>query len=156
MGIELTDQPIDYARLVEASRDASCGAVVLFLGTVRELSEGREVRGLDYEAFGPMAERKLEEVVVAAEARFPIRGTKVVHRTGRLELGEIAVAVVTASAHRAEAFDAARWIMDQIKRVVPIWKREDWAEGTPEWVHPSGLAPGAAGFSSGGGAGPAS
>ena len=137
MEIRLTSDAIDYVPLVEATRDPRSGAVVLFLGTVRELSEGRAVRGLDYEVFGSMAEKKLAEIVADAIQRWRLNDARVVHRQGRLELGDIAVAVTTASAHRAEAFEAARWIMDTIKQVVPIWKKENWADGSAEWVHPA-------------------
>jgi molybdopterin synthase catalytic subunit len=134
--ISLTTDPIDYADLTERVRSRVSGAVVLFLGTVREMSEGASVTGLTYEAYPPMAEKKLAEVVAQAEERWPLDRVAVVHRFGPLALGEIAVAVVTASAHRAEAFDSARWIMDTIKQVVPIWKKEHWRDGGADWVHP--------------------
>jgi molybdopterin synthase catalytic subunit len=136
MRIQLTTEPIDYAAMVERARDPGSGAVVLFLGTVRDISDGRPVSSLDYEAYPPMAEEKLAEIVDDASQRWPLRHASVAHRHGHLELGDVAVAVVTASEHRAEAFAAAQWIMDTIKQLVPIWKRENWAEGTPSWVHP--------------------
>ena len=137
MKTRLTTEPIDYAALVESVRNHASGAVVLFLGTVREMSEGREVSGLTYDAYPQMAETKLVEVVNQAAQQWPLDDVAVVHRYGPLALGDIAVAVVTASGHRAESFEAARWIMDTIKEVVPIWKKEHWSAGTPEWVHPS-------------------
>lgn len=143
MGIQLTKEPIDYQALVEAARRPESGAVVLFLGTVRELSEGRSVASLEYDAYVPMAEKKLEEVVTDARRQWPLNHVAVTHRFGRLELGDIAVAVVTASGHRAEAFESARWIMDTIKAVVPIWKRENWKDGEADWVHPTVKAGGA-------------
>jgi len=133
----VTQDPIDYTSLVEEVRNHASGAVLLFLGTVREMSEGREVSGLTYDAYPEMAEAKLAEVIQQASERWGLERVAVVHRYGPLELGEIAVAVVTASAHRAESFDAARWIMDTIKKVVPIWKKEHWVTGDPEWVHPA-------------------
>lgn len=133
----VTQEPIDYSSLVEEVRNHASGAVVLFLGTVREMSEGREVSGLTYDAYPEMAEAKLAEVIQQAADRWVLERVAVVHRYGSLALGDIAVAVVTASAHRAESFEAARWIMDTIKKVVPIWKKEHWADGNPEWVHPS-------------------
>jgi molybdopterin synthase catalytic subunit len=133
----LTEDPIDYVKEVESARGPSSGAVVLFLGTVRDLSEGRSVKGLDYETYPPMALSKLNEIVADAWSRWPLNHAGVVHRYGRLELGEIAVSVTTASAHRAEAFAAAEWIMDTIKEVAPIWKRENWADGAADWVHPA-------------------
>ncbi len=101
------------------------------------MSEGAAVHGLTYEAYPPMAEKKLVEIVDEARRRWPIDRASVVHRYGELALGEVAVAVVTASAHRAEAFESARWIMDSIKQIVPIWKKEHWAEGGADWVHPA-------------------
>jgi molybdopterin synthase catalytic subunit len=133
----VTRDPIDYATLVEEVRNHASGAVVLFLGTVRELSEGREVSGLTYEAYPEMAEAKLAEVIQQAYQKWSLQQVAAVHRYGSLALGDIAVAVVTASAHRAESFDAARWIMDTIKKVVPIWKKEHWIDAPPQWVHPS-------------------
>lgn len=136
--IQLTTQTIDYGPLVEAARNHASGAVVLFLGTVRDWSDGRGVASLDYDAYPAMAEKKLAEVVAEACEKWPLQHAAVVHRYGHLQLGDIAVAVVTASVHRAEAFEAGQWIMDTVKRVVPIWKRENWSDGTAEWVHPDG------------------
>lgn len=141
MNVQLTLDPIDYVPWVEQARNPASGAVVLFLGTVREMSEGREVGSLDYEAYPSMAVKKLQEVVDQARQQWPLHHAAVVHRYGHLELGDIAVAVVTASAHRAEAFQAGQWIMDTIKQVVPIWKKENWADGSAEWVHPSDETP---------------
>lgn len=140
MKIALTTEPIDHAALVEEARRSSCGAVVLFLGTVREMSEGRSVRGLVYQAYPAMAEKKIREIAEEALGRWPIEVASVIHRHGPLELGDVAVAVVTASPHRAEAFESARWIMDAIKEVVPIWKQEQWTDGAPTWVHPTPAA----------------
>lgn len=137
MNATLTTEPIDYPALVEAARSPRSGAVVLFLGTVRELSEGKQVRSLHYDAYPEMAVKKLQEVLAQANEKWPLDRADVVHRYGHLELGDIAVAVVTASAHRAEAFQAGQWIMDTIKQVVPIWKKENWADGSAEWVHPA-------------------
>lgn len=134
--IRLTTSAIDYAPLVEQARHVDYGAVVLFLGTVREWSEGKAVHSLDYEAYPPMAEKKLREVAEDAGRRWPLGRVTVEHRYGHLQLGDVAVAVVTASAHRAEAFAAAQWIMDTIKQVVPIWKKENWRDGSADWAHP--------------------
>lgn len=138
MDAVLTTESIDHAALVEAARGPASGAVVLFLGAVREMSEGRPVLALDYDAYPSMAEKKLTEILAEARRRWPLHVAKVTHRYGHLELGDIAVAVVTASAHRAEAFAAAQWIMDTIKEVAPIWKRENWADGSSDWSHPAG------------------
>jgi molybdopterin synthase catalytic subunit len=132
----LTEEPIDFAALTESIRSTESGAVVLFLGTVREMTNGRRTTALDYEAFGPMAEAKLAEIEAEARRRWPLEGVAIVHRLGRLELGDVSVAVAVSSPHRAEAFEAARYVIDTLKQTVPIWKKENWHDGTTEWVHP--------------------
>ena len=138
MSVELVTSPIEYQDMVEAARLKSAGAVVLFLGTVRDLSDGKSVSGLDYEAFPSLALSKLQEILDAARTKWPILHAAVTHRHGHLDLGEIAVAVVVSSAHRMPAFSAGEWIMDSIKQSVPIWKRENWVDGDQTWVHQSG------------------
>jgi molybdopterin synthase catalytic subunit len=138
--IRLTSEPIDYALLTESVRSSDSGAVVLFLGTVRELTDGRQTIALDYDAYAPMAEAKLNELETQARARWPIDKVAIVHRTGRLELGEVSVAVAVSCPHRHEAFEAARFLIDELKVTVPIWKKENWSDGTTEWIHP-GVAP---------------
>jgi molybdopterin synthase catalytic subunit len=132
----LTDKPIDYAALTEAVRSPQAGAVVLFLGTVRELTNGRQTSSLDYESYPEMAERKLGELEAQARARWPMDRVAMVHRLGHLGLGEVSVAVAVSCPHRHQAFDAARFLIDELKAWVPIWKKENWADGTTEWVHP--------------------
>jgi molybdopterin synthase catalytic subunit len=138
----LTDQPIDFAALTEAVRTTDSGAVVLFLGTVREMTDGHRTMALDYEAFGPMAESKLAEIEAEARRRWPLDRVALVHRVGRLELGEISVAVAVSSPHRAEAFEAARYLIDTLKESVPIWKKEISHDGKSEWIHPGLESPG--------------
>ncbi|HXY33931.1 MAG TPA: molybdenum cofactor biosynthesis protein MoaE [Planctomycetaceae bacterium] len=132
----LTEKPIDFAALTESVRSADSGAVVLFLGTVREMTNGRRTMALDYEAFGPMAESKLAEIEAEARRRWPLDRVAIAHRLGRLELGEVSVAVAVSAPHRSEAFEAARYLIDTLKQTVPIWKKENWHDGTSEWVHP--------------------
>ena len=139
----LTDEPIDYAALTESVRSTDSGAVVLFLGTVREMTDGRRTVALDYEAYGPMAEAKLDEIEAEARRRWPIDRVAIVHRVGRLELGDVSVAVAVSSPHGHEAFEAARFLIDTLKVTVPIWKKENWHDGTTEWVHPGLESPGA-------------
>lgn len=141
--ISLTDAPIDYRELTEQVRSTRAGAVVTFLGTVREFTDGRRTIALDYDAYAPMARSELEKVARAAASRWPLIAVAVAHRLGRLELGEVSVAVAVSSPHRRDAFEAAQYIMDETKRRVPIWKRENWSDGQTEWVHPSGGTPGA-------------
>jgi molybdopterin synthase catalytic subunit len=134
--IRLTHDPIDFAALTESVRSDQAGAVVLFLGTVREMTAGRQTTALDYEAYPEMAQTKMRELLDEAYARWPLLGAAIVHRLGRLELGDISVALAVSAPHRHQAFDAGRCLIDRLKEVVPIWKKENWADGTTEWVHP--------------------
>ncbi len=140
--IRLTSDPIDYTELTESVRSTASGAVVLFLGTVRELTGGRRTVALDYDAYGPMAEVKLQELETEARGRWPVDQIAIVHRVGHLELGEVSVAVAVSCPHRHDAFEAARFLIDTLKVTVPIWKKENWSDGTTEWVHP-GVEPAA-------------
>jgi molybdopterin synthase catalytic subunit len=133
---ELTRDPIDFAELTEWVRSKDAGAVVLFLGTVREMTGDRQTLALDYEGYPAMAEQKLKEIAEQAAARWPLTKVAIVHRLGHLELGEISVAVAASSPHRGDAFEAGRFMIDTLKAVVPIWKQEHWANGSTEWVHP--------------------
>lgn len=137
--IQLTHHPIDTAALLAQVGSPQAGAVVLFLGTVRELTEGRRTIALDYECYPQMAEKKLSELEAEARRRWPLVECRMVHRLGRLELGEASVAVAVSTPHRRDAFEAGQWLIDMLKQVVPIWKQENWSDGTREWVHP-GLA----------------
>lgn len=137
----LTNDPIDYHALTESVRSNSCGAVVLFLGTVREMTSGRRTVALDYESYPQMAESKLAELESAARDRFPVEHVGIVHRLGHLGLGEISVAVAVSSPHRQQAFDAGKFLIDELKATVPIWKKENWDDGSEEWVHPDRQQP---------------
>ena len=134
--IELTRNPIDLAATVEAVRSPGAGAVVLFLGTARAMTGGRRTRSLEYEAYAEMARAKLAELEREARQRWPLVECAVVHRLGQLDVGEVSVAIAVSSVHREPAFEAGRWLIDRIKQIVPIWKKENWADGTWEWVHP--------------------
>ncbi len=133
----LTRDVIDTAALAQSLRQAEDGAVAIFEGIVRNHSRGRATLYLDYEAYEPMALKELERIAAEALAHFPVRDLRIVHRLGRLQIGETSVAIVVASAHRAAAFDACRWLIDTLKRTVPIWKKEHfsdgavWADGEP-------------------------
>jgi len=134
--IELTEQPIEVHSVLESVRSPAAGAVVLFLGTVREFTGAAQTQYLEYTAFADMAMAQLQQLEQEARALFPLVETCLVHRTGRLDLGEVSVAVGVSSAHRAAAFAAGQWIMDQLKQRVPIWKKEHYADGREEWQHP--------------------
>ena len=137
--ITLTQNPIDYHALTEAVRSPQSGAVVLFLGTVRESTAGRQTVALDYEAYPEMAQAKLAELVENARSRWPVDKVCIEHRLGHLELGEVCVAVAVSCPHRQQAFEAGQFLIDELKVWVPIWKKENWADGSTEWVHPGGV-----------------
>lgn len=140
--IQIVETPIDHAALTERVRTPLAGAVCTFLGTVREMTGDRRTLALDYEAYPEMALRKLAGLEEEARRRWPIHDLAILHRVGRLELGEISVAIAVSCPHRNQAFDACRWIIDTLKDVVPIWKKEHWADGSEEWVHPDRKASG--------------
>ena len=126
-------KPIDGGALISEVSRPDSGATVLFLGTVRDHSEGkRGVTRLEYEVFAERVEPRIEEIVVEAAFRWPILSVVVEHRSGTVELGEASVAVAVACAHRADAFDAGRYLIDELKRRAPIWKKEFWPGGA-EW-----------------------
>jgi molybdopterin synthase catalytic subunit len=133
----LTRDAIDYHALTESVRSPRCGAVVLFLGTVRDLTGEHVTAFLEYEAYAAMAEKKLSEIEAEVRRRWPVGEIAIIHRLGRLEVGEVSVAVAVSCPHRGEAFDAGRYAIDALKELVPIWKKENAPDGTGEWVHQS-------------------
>ncbi|MBY0522135.1 MAG: molybdenum cofactor biosynthesis protein MoaE [Gemmataceae bacterium] len=135
--ITLVKDIIDYHALTEQVRRNDCGAVVTFLGTVRDLTDGKITVALDYEAYPGMAEKKMAEIERDTRARWPVGEMAMVHRVGHLEVGAISVAVAVSCPHRGDAFEACRYAIDRLKELVPIWKKENWADGSTEWVHPS-------------------
>jgi molybdopterin synthase catalytic subunit len=131
--VAVSAKPIDSEALVEMVRRSDSGATVLFLGTVRDHSPGKAgVTHLDYEVYEEMVEPKIREVVAEAIASWPVLAAAVGHRSGVVELGEVSVGVAVATAHRSDAFDAAEFIIDELKKRVPIWKKEFWPGGA-EW-----------------------
>jgi molybdopterin synthase catalytic subunit len=139
--IEIVEQPIDTEALLRQVGSPQAGAVVLFLGTTRELTHGRQTASLDYECYPEMARAKLAELEREARARWPLVNCAIVHRIGHLRIGEASVAVVVSTAHRHAAFEAGQWLIDTLKEIVPIWKKENWADGQSQWVHPGLVAP---------------
>jgi molybdopterin synthase catalytic subunit len=135
--IALTRERIDAEELVALAKSGEAGAVVVFDGIVRNNSRGRKTLYLDYEAYEEMAAKQMGELAREARGRFGVRQVTIVHRLGRLEVGETSVLIVVASAHRAQAFEANRWLIDTLKKTVPIWKKETfvdgavWADGEP-------------------------
>ena len=134
--ISLTHSPIDPSAVLADAASNDAGAVVLFLGTTREFTKGRQTASLDYECYPQMAEAKLAELEAQAREKWPLVHVSIVHRLGRLGLGEASIAIAVSSPHRQAAFEAGKWLIDTIKEDVPIWKQENWADGTSEWVHP--------------------
>ncbi len=125
----LVREPIDVRQIAEALQKAEDGAVVLFEGVVRNNSQDKAVRFLEYDAYEPMALKKLEEIGSRAKKEFDIRDIAIVHRLGHMEIGECSTLIVVASAHRGAAFDACRFAIDTIKQIVPIWKKEFYEDG---------------------------
>ena len=132
----LSDQPIDSAALARALADASAGACVTFEGWVRNENAGRPVQGLDYQAYVRLAEAEGERIVGEAKQRFTLVDASCVHRIGALAIGDLAVWVGASAAHRDAAFAACRYIIDEVKQRVPIWKNEHYASGESGWLHP--------------------
>jgi molybdopterin synthase catalytic subunit len=128
---------IDPASLIEEVSSPRYGAISLFVGTVREVNEGRSVSAIEYSAYKSMASAELERILDEAVERFGISALVVEHRIGLLGLGEVSVAIAAAHPHRAPALDSTRYVIEEIKKRVPIWKKEHYADGTREWVDPT-------------------
>ena len=132
--VEVTDKPLSEERLMGAVGDPGAGGLVLFSGVVREETGGRRVKYLEYEAHAPMAAAKMREIATAVRERWPgVWGVALMHRIGRLEIGESSVMIAVSSPHRAEAFDACRFAIDTLKETVPVWKKEFFEDGEV-WV----------------------
>jgi len=140
--VELVDGPIPIEKLLSESADEECGATVLFLGSTRrwtgDVETGRtETAYLEYEGYREMATAKMSELEQIACERWPIRKVALVHRLGRVEIKEPSVAVIVSTPHRNEAFEAGKWLIDELKKQVPIWKKEWFAAKSPKWIHPT-------------------
>ena len=133
---KITSAEIELGEVIRAVEAGDAGAIVHFLGVVRNNTEGREVSYLEYEAYPPMAEKKMAEIAQEIHEKWGLDRVAMIHRVGRLEIGEVSVAVAVASPHRKEAFEACHYAMNRLKQIVPIWKREVWADGEEEWVKP--------------------
>jgi molybdopterin synthase catalytic subunit len=130
----VTEDPIDPARMLGGALTPADGAALLFWGVVRQENDGRAVSQLEYSAYGSMAQREMLRIADEARERFGTGAIHVVHRVGRLEIGEASVAIAVASPHRAEAYEASRYVIEQLKQRVPVWKREGYVDGQTEWV----------------------
>ncbi|SFE39670.1 molybdenum cofactor biosynthesis protein MoaE [Spirosoma endophyticum] len=132
--ISITTDPIDVAAALKSIESEQAGAIDLFLGVVRDNTQERSVNRLEYEAYDRMAINEMEKIADQAHQRWPILRYTIIHRKGTLQIGEIAVLIGVATAHRADAFEACRYIIDTIKKTVPIWKKEVFMDGE-EWVN---------------------
>jgi len=130
---QITAEPLTGDSVADLVRSPDCGAITVFLGTARRMSRGREVEYLEYEAYPEMAIRKLDEIADEVQERWSTDRIAVRHRVGRVELGEPSVAIAVATEHRAEGFAACKYIIDRLKEIVPIWKKEVWVGGG-EWI----------------------
>ena len=137
MRTAIVEGPIDVMALIADVADHANGATLLFIGTVRDTNDGRSVTGMEYSAYRGMAERELAAISEEAAAQFETSSIAIEHRIGVLDLGEASVAIAVGHAHRGKAYDASRYIIEQLKQRVPIWKLEHYVDGTREWVDPT-------------------
>lgn len=135
--VALTDGPVDASAADAFVRDERAGAVVLFLGTTRAITGSRRTTRLEYEAYEEMALRTASELVAQARERWPVQRVAVLHAIGRVEPREASVCVAVSTPHRADAFEAARFLIDELKREVTIWKKERFEDGSSSWVEPT-------------------
>jgi molybdopterin synthase catalytic subunit len=133
---QLTTSPIDTAQVLAAVQSSAAGAIVLFVGTTRDNTAGRATMSLDYECYPEMALAKLAQLEQEARSQWELVDVAIVHRVGHVAIGEASVAIAVSSAHRKNAFEAGQWLIDTLKTEVPIWKCENWADGSKEWQHP--------------------
>jgi molybdopterin synthase catalytic subunit len=133
----IVTREIDPASLIEEVGSPQYGAISLFAGTVREINEGRSVSAIEYSAYKSMASAELERILDEAEAQFGVSALVVEHRIGLLGLGDVSVGIAAAHQHRTPALDCTRYVIEEIKKRVPIWKKEHYADGTREWVDPT-------------------
>jgi len=134
--IEITPNEINTQALLASVSSPTCGAAVLFVGTTRQFTGERETEKLAYECYQPMAIQKLNELRDAAMKKWEIEDCSIIHRIGVVEIEAASIAVAVSSPHRVASFEAASWIMYRLKKDVPIWKQEHWADGDRQWVHP--------------------
>jgi molybdopterin synthase catalytic subunit len=137
--IQIHGEAIAIAAVMEFVTDPEAGGIAVFLGTTRAETgpDGRKLLALDYDAYTDMAQEQMQDLAVRAREKWPVRRLVILHRTGRVSLAEPSVIIAVSSPHRAEAFDACRWLIDTLKAEVAIWKKEIWEGGAERWVHPS-------------------
>ncbi len=133
MLIRVTPDELDTAEAIQAAGSPAAGAINVFLGVVRDNNLGRRVQYLEYDAYPSMAEKVMRELAVEAKERFALEDCAVLHRTGRLEIGEVSLLIAVSCGHRAASFEAGHWLVNEIKKKVPVWKKEVWEDGEA-WV----------------------
>ncbi len=131
--VQITTSPINIELVIDSVRTPESGGIDTFIGTTRNHSKGRVVSALEYEAYEPMALQVMERIVEEAQSRWPVQKIAVIHRIGRVEVGQASVVIAVSSVHRKEAFEACRFLIDRLKEDVPIWKREYFTDGSIEW-----------------------
>lgn len=134
--VELVDEPIDTLFVWQRLQEIQCGAHNIFLGTTRLKTHGKETRYLVYDAYRPMALQQLRIAAGLALQRWELHRVVMIHRLGRVDLGQASIAIGVCAPHRQGVFDATSWLLEQVKQQVPIWKQENWADGLTQWVHP--------------------
>lgn len=134
MRTAMVTRPIDAAAILAECASARNGATLLFLGTVRDMNDGQAVTALDYSAYGSMAEKELASIASEAGSRWQTSDIVIEHRTGELGLGDISVAIAVGHPHREPAYEASRYLIEELKKRLPVWKREHYASGAREWV----------------------
>ena len=136
--IDLTDQPLDLASMTSHLHDSAAGGVCVFIGVTRaEKSDGRELLALDYSAYEEMARKQLADLAERAKAKWPIQKLVLVHRLGRVDVGEASVVIGVATPHRPESFEACRWLIDTLKSELAVWKKDLWQGGDTSWTKPN-------------------
>jgi molybdopterin synthase catalytic subunit len=134
--VEIVDSQLETSSILSEAQSDLSGAVVLFLGTTRQYTGDLETTELEYECYREMAMKKMRQLREIAIHKWKLHGCAMVHRTGVVPIGQASVAIAVSSGHRKAAFEAAQWLIDTLKREVPIWKKECYSDGTTEWIHP--------------------
>lgn len=134
--VEITEAPLETEVILASVASPASGATVLFLGTTRKFTDAKETDRLSYSAYTNMAIRQMEQLEDQARRRWPLVGCVLIHRVGEVPVGDASVAVAVSSPHRRDAFEAANWLIDTLKLVVPVWKKEHWTGNAAGWIHP--------------------
>lgn len=134
--IKIVEQPIDCQQVLNSVYRDNCGANLLFTGTTRQMTGDLETEFLVYECYNDMAIKEMTDLASQAKSKWPIEGVAIVHRIGRVDIGQASIAIAVSGPHRGETFVAGEWLIDELKKKVPIWKQENGVDGLKQWVHP--------------------